>query len=339
MFARSAKTGPRVGPMQYNGGAMELPGFSKFLEDEKQVDVDFAWALTLARLLEETESVATVEEAVEALVGLGVDVVSLKAKIDRQRMMWVAQNKLRKLGLPDTFMDAALTAWIYTLPHPKIYEIMNSECHSEQRTHGMNGVNDRLKAVMTYAKHFDEMLQKLPAKYIIKDIVCFRGIGHAFEHNASHDPAGHFPAGRWVIWYDYKSSSLVESVAQGFIRRKYGARIIFKIHATCGYHLKDFSDIPNEEEVVFRLLTLLRVKSAQKNCVPAATTRSATDEPDIVELIQTDIANTKHLTANAQFTAKAIEYTLTKYNMATFRLLSKGYRLCRRPLWEGNSGI
>jgi len=203
-------------------------------------------------------------------------------------------------------LDQALAIWVYTLgDDTRVYQLVNFILYDQSaRTRGPSGLGGNAKLVLPFLKLLDTAIHNLPERFVF-DGEAHRGM--AFAHK---DLAEHFPDGKTVIWYDLKSHSKHHGIAEQFCqdrpanaageadegqavqgmrnarRQSWGARTIFTVDACKAYAIKDFSDIPGEEEVLFPVLTQVEVVETYKLCKHGAREASVDDQPDQVNFKQ-----------------------------------------------------
>lgn len=96
-----------------------------------------------------------------------------------------------------------------------------------------------------------------------------RGIKWVFKNPLEHDVDAHFPEGKQVVMYSWKSATTnVEKIhsLEKFCGRR-GTRTIFKFNKGCiGYKISQFSEYPDEEEILMPILARFIVKSTAQLC-------------------------------------------------------------------------
>jgi hypothetical protein len=113
----------------------------------------------------------------------------------------------------------------------------------------------KLRHFLPYMKLLWMALGKLPT------VSCqvYRALGglpqFVWDQYCAYNEGGSF------TWSNFNSTSTSEDASRGFLRGTY--QIFFKIRCTEGYNIKDFSEQPQEDEVLLPPGTVFRVDSAE----------------------------------------------------------------------------
>jgi hypothetical protein len=136
---------------------------------------------------------------------------------------------------------------------------------------------------MPYIKFLDTALTSLPNKYRFTGELPWslfpdfdgnvkRGVKWVYPSPDDHRPAAHFPSGKEIYFYEFRSASrkvAMMSRKQFCGHEKDKPRTIFTIKATEIYSIAHLSDYPDEAECLFRPLSKFRVILAQpSNATP-----------------------------------------------------------------------
>ena len=142
---------------------------------------------------------------------------------------------------------------------------------------------------MPYIKYLDRALTLLPEKFHYAGH-CQRGVQYVFPSSEDHDPVKHFPTGKHLFFYEFKSASTKRSVMsndQFCGQDPTKPRSIFDIEAIAACSISAFSEYGTAEaEVLFRPLAKFCVVHASKKCDPTRAYDSSGGFPDTVALRQ-----------------------------------------------------
>ena len=235
-------------------------------EDGDRMGVDWQWFVELKTRISEAELKPNLKEALLQL-GTRVDVAELNRRIDAKQKDWEQDNFLAKHGLDHSFMDRALAIYVYTLPNPPVFRVMNRLLNDKEARGGSSG-NQGIGACLPYMKFLLDALDHLPPKFHYRGRLV-RGVKWVYPSPANHDPEGHFRTGKQLAWYSFTSTAKRRQVMskESFCGHAPGPRTIFTIDAQLGYDVQSFSAIPDEVEVLMPPLTLLEVEHCTPNIV------------------------------------------------------------------------
>ncbi|CAF3783817.1 unnamed protein product [Adineta steineri] len=138
--------------------------------------------------------------------------------------------------------DESAALFLYTLEAGEysFYAVLNRALRDEERK--------KLAPWFSYLKLFDTALEKLPT---IKGCI-WRGV----RQNVSQD----YVMGTVKTWWSVSSCSSVVKVVEDFLDSDDDSTL-FMIEATNGKDLTGYTNFPNEEEVLLKMGTKLRIKS------------------------------------------------------------------------------
>jgi hypothetical protein len=236
----------------------------------------------------------TLAEAVASFEGILPDHDILAVVIEEKRQN--IRVKLRTCGDQDYSEEFALGVWVYSLEYPNVYGLVNGVCHAADRRDGPGGMSESMRKCLPYIKFLDTALASLPEKYKFTgqlpwnlfpdfDGSVKRGVKWVYPSPADHRPASHFPSGKEIYFYEFRSASRkaeIMSRKQFCGHEKDKPRTIFTIKATEVYSIAHLSDYPDEAECLFRPLSKFRVLLATQNCDPLLQTDPTGGFPDQV---------------------------------------------------------
>jgi len=185
--------------------------------------------------------------------------VSLKTKdgvvsIDVPRLLDIVdaarenmEIRLRAEGLSSYSVDKALAIYVYTLPDPAVFFVINRLLSAPDRMTA-KGISLGLRACLPYIKFLDVALASLPESFRYQG-EAFRGVKWVFPSPDEHNVGGYFCEGRKLRFFEFRSSSKDNRVMMddNFCGRE-GPRTIFAIKAIHGLDIKFFSAVPTESE-------------------------------------------------------------------------------------------
>jgi len=177
-------------------------------------------------------------------------------------------TRLAELNIADEYeVEMAAGINIFTKEFPPWYWLMSEAFNDAQaRGHGKGGPSSDVAACLPYSKFLKNALLNLPSQFHHKG-TCLRGVNWVYPTPLDHDPEKHFPTGREVVMFSWKSATtdvgMVQSQEQ-FCGR-YGIRTMFKMElGSIAYKISDFSDFPSESEVLLPILSRFIVKTVLK---------------------------------------------------------------------------
>jgi TPR repeat protein len=256
------------------------------------------WIVTLRQLLANEPVCATLAEAVATFEGILQGNEILLAIIQEKRNN--IRVKLRESGDLDYSEEFALAIWVYSLEQPNVYGLVNGVCHAENRKEGPGGVSVEMRKCLPYIKFLDTALANLSDKHKFTgelpwslfpdfDGSVKRGVKWVYPSPNDHRPATHFPFGKEIYFYEFRSASRKAAIMSrdNFCGHDESTpRTIFTIKATEVYSIAHLSDYPDEAECLFRPLSKFRVILATQNCDPTLQIDATGGFPDSVILEQ-----------------------------------------------------
>ena len=178
------------------------------------------------------------------------------------------RSRLQQLGCPEFDVEDALAIWVYSLPNPAVFHMVNVALRADDKKIGEGGLSPKVRACLPYIKLLNCALERAPSKFRFSGR-CFRGDKWVWPSPGQHDPAGYFVTGQEFSWHAFKSSSRkLETVYNEAFCGQSGPRTIFTIEGVYGVLIKEFSELPSEEEVLFPVNTMFRVIYCQKRMKP-----------------------------------------------------------------------
>ena len=235
------------------------------------------WLETLRALIREQPEPGTIEEAIAPLARLQdelgqpkIDVAAVQGACNQLIALpegdWHPSDWRRTH--PDFSQKHALAIHIYTRQDPNVYGPLGDALHdTANRASGPGGVSDDVRACLPFVKLLDVALVESAIVFGFFSGQVFRGVKFAFPEPtyAAHDPEAFFPPGRELHWFEFNSSSKeFEVMYREYFCGRSGPRTVFTIKSCEGVSVKPFSQLPDEEEVLFRPLAHFRVTSSQK---------------------------------------------------------------------------
>ena len=223
-----------------------------------------------AKLAAEPEP-ADIAEALAPLAAFGIDVAAVLRAVARYESApeadWHPDDWRR--SHPEFTAKYATALHVYTLQDPNVFGPLGNALHAADRGAGPGGVSPRVRAFLPLAKLMDVALVAAARMWGAFVGQVFRGVKYAFPEPtlAAHDPEGYFPSGqpggppaRELNWFEFNSSSTKFDVMyQPWFCGKSGPRTVFTIQSIEGVSVKQFSAMPDDEEVLFRPLARFRV--------------------------------------------------------------------------------
>ena len=279
-------------------------------------DDDDGWAQHLGSAVDAQVLPASLEEAVRPMSGLlFVDREGQRRKLEfgqvknllrqkRREMAGIIRRELVGAGADGAVLeeDCALAVHLYTVDHPfRIFELVNSRMCAPGRSDATapGGIAPELRKCLPYVKFLRHSLLSLPPKFHFEGR-CFRGVKWAFPRvgrladgswACEHDLEAHFPPGRQLRWFEFKSASMVhDTMYQPCFCGAEGPRTIFTIEGVRGYIIKPFSALPDEAEVLFLPNTRFQVARVVQKLMPEHLVPNAAPGgyPDDVLLVSPD---------------------------------------------------
>lgn len=277
-------------------------------EQEELFGKDQHWAILLKDALDNTDTPATLEEALLQMSAVVFE--TLKDAAGTPYTLEDTQTELRKYAadcvqcmeerLPDMEennhpgitlkLQNAACIHNYTRErtdrdiHIACYKIMSNVLHDVVNRQQGDQVSDTVRQVLPYAKLLDESLQTLPEFYHCRGLEVWRGVRWVFPNPTAYNPKQYFFRGRRMWWFECRSTSEVRSEAEHFA----GAGettddgqpcpgTVFKVCATHAYKIAWFSQYPEEEEILFPMMSEFKVGDVELNW-------KSIGQPDIVQL-------------------------------------------------------
>jgi len=176
--------------------------------------------------------------------------------------------QLERMNLEGIYpVDMATGINIFTKESPPWYWLMSTAFNDVQsRGQGSRGSSDDVSACLPFSKFLKNALEHLPDEFHHQGSV-MRGSPWVYPSPLDHDPEKHFVDGQEIVMYSWKSATTEVNMVQQqeqFCGRQ-GLRTMFKIEAgSISYKISDFSDFPNEFEVLIPILARFIVKSVVK---------------------------------------------------------------------------
>eukprot|EP00300_Choanocystis_sp_HF-7_P042948 c9601_g1_i1.p1 GENE.c9601_g1_i1~~c9601_g1_i1.p1 ORF type:complete len:742 (+),score=79.66 c9601_g1_i1:825-3050(+) len=169
---------------------------------------------------------------------------------------------------PNYSKDFALAIRIYTLQSPAVFRIINSAMTESNRGEGSDGVSDALRYCLPFIRLLDKALVRLPTQHYTG--TCYRTLPIVFPNLDAQ-----FQVNQVLCWTSFSSTSILPetTISESFAGT--GPCTIFCIRVKRGYQIAEFSNYPDEGEVLLRPLCRLRV---------IAVTKFSPARPDIVNL-------------------------------------------------------
>eukprot|EP01043_Picozoa_sp_COSAG02_P073230 COSAG02_NODE_14148_length_1304_cov_3.160166_2_plen_180_part_01 len=164
-------------------------------EESRQLGEDAAFVFKFHKALDAEALAASVLASLRSLAEAnGLDLDQLQFIIQTREP--TLRATLEREGIPDFRMDFAVAIYLYTIDDPKLYEIINTAAHSDDREDGPGGLSPQLRACMPFIKFLDCALEALPDKYVFEGRVN-RGVKWAYPKGVDdHNPEAHFPKGK-----------------------------------------------------------------------------------------------------------------------------------------------
>ena len=252
-------------------------------------DDDDGWAQRLGAAIDAQPPCASLVDAVRPMAGLTFEdpggniqrldfgQVKVALRQNRRRICDI----LRREGCGDALTeDYALAIFLYTADQPfRIYQLVNARMRAPSRSDpsAPDGLSAQLRQCLPYISFLREALLALPPAFHHEGR-CFRGVQWAYPNCGrqvdgswamEHEPGRHFPIGRQLRWYEFKSASTnFSTMYEECFCGDRGARTIFVIENVRGYRIQSFSAIPDEQEVLFLPNTRFQVSNVQRKLKP-----------------------------------------------------------------------
>jgi hypothetical protein len=175
----------------------------------------------------------TIEKALEPIESQ-IDELPRYIKIAKRYCHFPSEHGLSK--------DQSASVYIYTMEwgEKTLYRVLNNALRSENR--------QELKIWFSYLKLFDTALDKLPT---VKEIL-WRGIPIDIGKN--------FTKNQLLTWWSVNSCTSSVDVIKNFIGNNKNSTL-FLIEAIYGKKISGYTEFENEDEIILRMGTQLRVKS------------------------------------------------------------------------------
>ena len=254
-----------------------------------------AWAIMLEEHLRKTPLAPSVLEALVPMTKLtfelsqphGTTVLDLdfvRQLVERKREEIAAF--LRAEGCADYPVDFGVAICLYTLEEPPIYQMLNQPLRSPTRAQGPGGMSMALRGTLPMTKYLDTALEEAPAKFQFTGR-CHRGVKYVYPSPDDHDPERHFPIGKELTWHQFNSASqdFKTMYMHNFCGDR-GPRTIFNVDGVRGVSIAGFSEFANENEILFRPGTRLKVARAQNKLLAHHLDKTCTEGfPDEIDLV------------------------------------------------------
>ena len=168
---------------------------------------DVTWTRLLQRAIQNAER-TTLQAAIRSLPDVDVQFLLQLVEDKRHNLEIQLRNDPECTDYP---VDHALAIWVYTLEAVSVYKVINGYAHASDRSNGPGGVSAGFAACLPCIKYLDRALTLLPAKFHYAG-QCQRGVQYVFPSSQDHDPVKHFPTGKHLFFYEFKSASTERSV-------------------------------------------------------------------------------------------------------------------------------
>ena len=207
--------------------------FHKLLLMNRFGDIDYSFKRLPPIYGYHSAELVTIEKALEPIESQ-IDELPRYIKIAKRYCHFPSEHGLSK--------DQSASVYIYTMEwgEKTLYRVLNNALRSENR--------QELKIWFSYLKLFDTALDKLPT---VKEIL-WRGIPIDIGKN--------FTKNQLLTWWSVNSCTSSVDVIKNFIGNNKNSTL-FLIEAIYGKKISGYTEYENEDEIILRMGTQLRVYS------------------------------------------------------------------------------